>query len=117
MQRFGDLIAKKARLGIDSWGSTDQEVPEVVEPIHALDRARVPGLVAVPVEPARDDRRPRAPHPLRPGDAPEYAERFRDLGDDDLDALADSFALARCVTRTRLCDLLASRTGTAAGQA
>ena len=35
----------------------------------------------------------------------EYAERFRDLGDDDLDELADSFALARCVTRTRLCEL------------
>ena len=47
----------------------------------------------------------------------EYAERFRDLGDDDLDELADSFALARCVMRTRLCELLASRTGTAAGQA
>ncbi len=47
----------------------------------------------------------------------EYAERFRDLSDDDLDELADSFALARCATRTRLCELLASRTGTAAGQA
>ena len=29
MGRFGALIEKKARLGIDSWGSTDQEVPEV----------------------------------------------------------------------------------------
>ena len=47
----------------------------------------------------------------------EYAERFRELGDDDLDELADSF-LSTCVwTRTRLCELLASRTGTAAGQA
>ena len=46
-----------------------------------------------------------------------YAERFRGLSDADLAALADSFALARCRTRTRLCDLLASRTGTAAGQA
>ena len=70
MERFGALIEKKARLGIDSWGSTDQEVPEVVEPDPRAHRARVPGLVALPVEPARDDRRPRAPHPLRPGDAP-----------------------------------------------
>ena len=69
MERFGALIEKKARLGIDSWGSTDQEVPEVVEPVHELDRARVPGLVAVPVEPPGDGRRHRAPHPLRPGDA------------------------------------------------
>jgi hypothetical protein len=48
---------------------------------------------------------------------PEYAGRIRELGDDALDELADSFALARCVTRTRLCELLASHTGTAAGQA
>ena len=117
MQRFGALIAKKARLGIDSWGSTDQEVPEVVEPIHELSPASSPA--------GRPTRGARA----RPTDdlvrhvlfaqamLTEYAERFRDLGDDDLDELADSFALARCVTRTRLCELLASRTGTAAGQA
>ena len=37
---------------------------------------------------------------------PEYAERFRDLGDDELDALADSFSLAGCVRRDRLCELL-----------
>ena len=38
---------------------------------------------------------------------PEYAERFRGLDDDELDALADSFALANCVRRERLCELLA----------
>jgi endoglucanase len=42
----------------------------------------------------------------------EYAERFRGLGDDELDALADSFGLARCVRRARLCELIASRTQT-----
>ena len=42
---------------------------------------------------------------------------FGGRGDDELTAMADSFALEACVTRTRLCELLASRTGTAAGQA
>ena len=55
--------------GVDSWGSTDRELPELVEPIHAFIARRVPGLGAVPVERALLDRRPRAPHPLRPGDA------------------------------------------------
>ena len=36
---------------------------------------------------------------------PEYAERFRGLSDDELDALADSFP-ASCVPRSRLGDLL-----------
>jgi hypothetical protein len=44
---------------------------------------------------------------------PEYAERFRGLSDAELDALADSFSLARCVRRTRLCDVLAARMGAA----
>ena len=117
MQRFGALIDKKARLGIDSWGSTDQEVPEVVEPIHELVAREFPGWSPYPWSPrATTDDLVR--HVLfAQAMLTEYAERFRDLGDDDLDELADSFALARCVTRTRLCDLLASRTGTAAGQA
>ena len=54
MRRFGEFIAKKSRLGIDSWGSTDRELPELVEPIHAFIAARVPGLGAVPVERALD---------------------------------------------------------------
>ena len=45
---------------------------------------------------------------------PEYAERFRGLGDDELDALADSFALERCRRRERLCDIVASRMGAVA---
>ena len=117
MQRFGALIDKKARLGIDSWGSTDQEVPEVVEPIHEFVAREFPGWSPYPWSPrgTTDDV---VRHILfAQAMLTEYAERFRDLGDDDLDEMADSFALARCVTRTRLCDLLASRTGTAAGQA
>jgi hypothetical protein len=45
---------------------------------------------------------------------PEYAERFRGLGDDELDDLADSFALDRCRRRARLCDIIASRMGAVA---
>ena len=37
---------------------------------------------------------------------PSYAELFRGLGDDELEALADSFSLAACVRRERLCDLV-----------
>jgi hypothetical protein len=43
----------------------------------------------------------------------EYAERFRGLSDDELDELADSFSLARCTRRERLCELLAARLGAA----
>ena len=115
MQRFGDLIAKKKRLGIDAWGSTHAEIPEILEPVHELIAREFPDW---------------RPYPWGPREAtdllvrwllfaqamlPEYAERFRGLGDDELDALADSFSLASCVRRTRLCDMLASSMGAAAG--
>ena len=113
MSRFGDLIEKKARLGIDSWGSTDQEIPEVVEPIHELIAREFPGWDPYPWN-ARASADDLVRHILlAQAMVPEYAERFRGLADDALDELADSFSLARCVRRARLCDLLASRMGAA----
>jgi endoglucanase len=108
MARFGDVIAKKARLGIDSWGSTDAEVPEVVEPLHELIATEFPNWRPYPWGPrATTDDIVR--HILfAQAMLPEYAERFSGLDDAALDALADSFSLSRCVKRTRLCELLAS---------
>jgi hypothetical protein len=113
MHRFGDLIEKKARLGIDSWGSTDQEIPEVVEPIHELIEREFADWDPYPWN-ARASADDLVRHILlAQAMVPEYAERFRGLGDDELGELADSFGLARCVRRARLCDLLASRMGAA----
>ncbi len=69
MQRFGAFIARKARLGIDSWGSTDRELPELIEPLHAFIAAEFADWAPYPWNPRSIDRRPRAPHPVRAGDA------------------------------------------------
>jgi endoglucanase len=115
MQRFGDLIAKKKRLGIDAWGSTHAEIPEVVEPIHDLIAREFPDWRPYPWG-ARETTDLLVRWLLfAQAMLPEYAERFRGLGDDELDALADSFGLASCVRRTRLCEILASSLGAAAG--
>src|SRR4051794_9874242 len=105
LRRFGAFIERKARLGIDSWGSTDRELPELVEPIHAFIASEFPDWPPFPWD-------PRAPtaglvrHILfAQAMLPSYAELFRGLGDAELDALADSFSLARCARRERLCAL------------
>jgi hypothetical protein len=114
MARFGDLIAKKARLGIDSWASTDAEIPGVVEPVHELIAREFRDWDPYPWSPraSADDL---VRHILfAQAMLPEYAERFRGLGDDELDALANSFSLASCVRRTRLCEWLAEQMGAVA---
>jgi endoglucanase len=108
MRRFGELIAKKARLGIDAWGSTHREIPAVLEPVHELIATEFPDWTPYPW-----GRRETTELHVRwllfaQAMLPEYAERFHGLDDDELDALADSFSLAQCVRRTRLCDVLAS---------
>jgi hypothetical protein len=117
MRHFGALIDKKARLGIDSWGSTDEELPEVLGPVHELIAREFPRWSPYPWSPgATTDDLVR--HVLfAQAMLAEYAERFRGVDDGELAELADSFALEHCVRRERLCELLASRMGTVAGQA
>ncbi|MFI6630694.1 glycoside hydrolase family 5 protein [Nonomuraea fuscirosea] len=109
LTRFGDFVAKKNRLGADQWGSDGRGVAEVTEPFQELIAREVPGFDPYPW--GRFDwvrtliLNIAVAQPL----AYEYAELFRGLGDDDLIALADSFALANCDVRTPLLDQL--RTG------
>jgi endoglucanase len=114
MERFGDLIAKKRRLGVDAWGSTHEELPEVVGPIRALIAREFPDWSPYPWG-VREATELVVKHILfAQAMLPEYAERFRGLSDDELDDLADSFALDRCRRRARLCDMIASRMGAVA---
>jgi hypothetical protein len=110
-RRFGDLITKKARLGVDSWGSTDAELPELFEPLHALVASEFPGWAPYPWN-ARSTTDDIVRHLLlAQAMLPEYAEPFRGLDDDQLDALADSFRLASCIPRARLAAVLRDRRG------
>jgi aryl-phospho-beta-D-glucosidase BglC (GH1 family) len=109
-RRFGAVIAKKARLGVDSWASTDAEVPGVLEPLHDLMAEEFGGWSPYPwgARAATDDL---VRHILFAGaQVGEYAECFRGLDDAALLALADSFALESCVRRDRLTALLAEHT-------
>ena len=111
MRRFGEFIERKARLGVDSWGSTDRELPGLVEPIHAFIAEEFPDWDPYPwnVRSSTDDL---LRHILfAQAMLPSYAALFDGLGDEELEALAGSFSLASCVRRERLCDLVAAHTG------
>lgn len=113
LRRFGEVVAKKARLGVDSWASTDAEVPGVLEPLHDLVGKEFPGWSPYPWG-ARGGTDDLVRHILfAQAQIGEYAEEFRGLDDAALWELADSFTLSRCVRRDRLTAMVARFTDTA----
>jgi hypothetical protein len=109
-RRFGAFIDKKNRLGADAWGSTNQEVPDVLEPVHDLVAKEFPHWRPYPWG-ARGTTDDLVRHILiAQALVGEYADLLRGLDDDELVALAGSFSLDQCVRRDRLCALIAAHT-------
>jgi hypothetical protein len=106
LSRFGDFIAKKKRLGADRWGSTMEEQGDILAPLHRVVEDEFPAWNPYPWG-ARYQTDDLIRHILiAQALVPEYAALFDGLGDDELTALADSFALGGCVRRDRLIELL-----------
>ena len=95
-------------------GQRRARVPEVTQPIQDLVAREFARLRPVPVGPLRLGAHARAQHHARPAAGTEYAELFRGLGDDELAALADSFAFAAaasarpCATSSRAAEMRAA---------
>lgn len=102
VQQIRPVLEKKAHLGVDQWGSVDEQVRHVVEPLEQIFQAEFPNFQPYPsgqhqwihvlvrhillAEPLVDD----------------FARCFEGVKPDEAEALADSFAFHRCRTRGRL---------------
>lgn len=106
LRRFGDLVAKKKRLGADSWGSDGTSPREITQAVQDLIAREFPDFDPYPW--GRWDwvrtlfQTIMLAQPL----VQEYAGLFAGLGDDDLAALADSFRFENCQVREPLRRLL-----------
>lgn len=110
---LGEVIDKKARLGVDGWGGRASQLADVLEPLERRFSAEFPAFSPYPFG-ARNYVHRLVRHilfaePL----AVEFAERFAGLTGAELTALADSFRLENCVQREPLIELLRSVTATA----
>ena len=106
LQRIAPALAKKRRLGTDSWGGSEQGIRQVLDPIEDLFRTEFPDFDPFPwgqkpwinllvrhillAEPLVDD----------------FAHCFEGLGAPDAAELAGSFSFDKCVPRQELADLL-----------
>jgi len=111
------VVAKKARLGVDSWGSLDIGVRDIMTPIEQTFAREYPGFDPFPfgqaswlmtlvrsillAEPMLDD----------------FERAFAGITDPaSVAELADSFRLDRCVVRPRLADILSAAARQPAGR-
>lgn len=97
-----EFVAKKRRLGVDHWGDTGEEVPEVTGPVQELVAREFPGFDPYPWGPVDWVRTLLLNITLAQPMAHEYADLFRGLDDDEIVALVDSFAFEQCVVREPL---------------
>ncbi|MCP2635861.1 glycoside hydrolase family 5 protein [Microbacterium sp. HD4P20] len=103
---IGDVVEKKQRLGVDSWGGSDAGIRDVIDPIDALFAREFPGYAPYPWG--------RQPHiavlvrhillaePL----AEQFADRFRGIDLERARELAASFRYDACDERVGLSDVL-----------
>lgn len=107
LTRIGPFLAKKARLGADSWGSVDTGIRHVMEPVERLFAEEFPDFEPYPWNKQRWIQLLMRHIMLAEPLVDEYAAAFAGVTPGEAEDLADSFALDRCVRREELIRILA----------
>lgn len=110
VSRLRPLLAKKAGLGTDSWGSAGEGVADIIAPVEAR-LARELGEDA-PRLPFAKDLAKRLIRTVLFAEAllPEFAALFKGMSETDIDKMMRSFAFEKCIVRQREVQILAGET-------
>ncbi len=108
LRRIAGVLEKKARLGVDAWGSTDDGVRHLITPIERLFREEFPDFAPYPWGADRWIAGHIRHVMIAEAMVDEFAAAFRGLGVNEAAALAEAFALENCVVRGRLAAILGS---------
>ena len=106
LERIRPAVEKKARLGVDSWGSTDAGIRDVLEPIERLVATEFPDFQPYPWGQHRWVHGLVRHVLLAEAMVGDFARCFEGVTPDEAEGLADSFALESCVRRERLAEVL-----------
>jgi hypothetical protein len=109
VRRIQPVLEKKARLGVDSWGSTDAGVRHILDPIEATFAEEFPDYDPFPWGAQRWVHLLVRHILLAEPMVADFERCFEGLSPDDAEALADDFRLDRCVQRRRLVEILRTR--------
>ncbi|MFJ2552251.1 glycoside hydrolase family 5 protein [Microbacterium sp. NPDC087591] len=102
MRRIAPVLEKKSRLGVDSWGSTDAGVRDVLEPLERLFETEFPDFAPFPWGARRWIHGHVRHVMLAEAMVGEYARAFAGVSAQEAESLADAFAFENSVRRERL---------------
>ncbi len=109
MKLVSAFLSRKDSLGTDSWGSNDKNIRQVIEPLEELFKKEFPGYDPYPSGQQRQIRLMVRHLLIAEALVPEYCNLFKDLTEEKLTALAQSFRFENYVKRKRLEDILTGR--------
>jgi len=109
MKLVSAFLSRKDSLGTDSWGSNDKNIRQVIEPLEELLKKEFPGYDPYPSGQQRQIRLMVRHILIAEALVPEYCNLFKNLTEEKLTALAQSFRFENYVKRKRLEDILTGR--------
>jgi hypothetical protein len=109
MKLVSAFLSKKDFLGADAWGSTDNNIKQVINPIEELLKKEFPGYNPYPSGQQRHINLLVRNILISEALLQDYCNLFRNLSEEELIALARSFSYENYVKRQRLEDILTGR--------
>lgn len=106
LRRIAPVLAKKARLGVDSWGSTDAGVRHLIEPFERLFADEFPDFAPYPWGAPRWIAGHLRHVMLAEAMVDDFARAFDGVTPEEAESLADAFAFRNCRVRDRLARVL-----------
>jgi endoglucanase len=109
MKLISSFLERKDSLGADEWGSTDKNIRQVMAPIEELFKKEFSKYNPYPFGQQSHINLLVRHILIAEALVPEYSNLFRDLSEEELIALAQSFRFENYVKRERLENILTGR--------
>ena len=109
MKLVSAFLSRKDSLGADAWGSTDQHIRQIMAPLEDLFKKEFSEYNPYPKGPMGQINLMVRHILIAEALVPEYCDLFRNLTEDELISIAQSFRFENYVKRERLEDILTGR--------
>ena len=109
MKLVSAFLSRKDSLGADAWGATDKNIRNVMNPIEELFEKEFPDYDPYPRGQKREISLLVRNILISEALVPEYCNLFKDLSEEQIKALAESFNFNNYVKRTRLEDIMTGK--------